>query len=362
MKKIALLIPSLDAGGMERVMTELANYLVAQPYVEVHLVLYGINRRIFYQLSENIKVYQPNFKFESRWRTWYTVRTMLFLRGNMFKLNPDCILSFGEYWNNLVLLALFQLPFPIILGDRSSPEKRLTCFQNMLRKFLYPKASAVIVQTDMARRIYERMIPKTSIVTIGNPIRSIAIDPGTPRENVVLSIGRLIESKHHDILIKIFHSVGMPGWKLIIVGEDAQRQSNQSRLKQLIKHLNAEESIFLVGKQHDVDSFYRRASVFAFTSSSEGFPNVLGEALSAGLPVISFNCVAGPSDLIQDGENGFLVPLFDKKSFIEKLKLLMQDQALRDYMSSNAIESVKKFNVDIIGATYYNLLMKSINS
>ena len=124
------------------------------------------------------------------------------------------------------------------------------------------------------------------------------------KENIVLSVGRLIRSKHHDKLIEIFSHVA-PGWKLIIVGDDSQKQNNMILLKDLIPKLNMNEKIILAGNQSDVDSYYLKSKIFAFTSSSEGFPNVVGEAMSAGLAVVAFDCVAGPSELIQSGETDF---------------------------------------------------------
>ncbi|MDZ7634136.1 MAG: glycosyltransferase [Bacteroidales bacterium] len=99
--------------------------------------------------------------------------------------------------------------------------------------------------------------------------------------------------------------------------------------------------LYWKGYQSDTDNYYRRSRIFAFMSSSEGFPNVLGEALSAGLPVVSYDCLAGPSDLISDGDNGFLIPLFDRELFKEKLTLLMANDELASTISQAAVLSVK---------------------
>jgi glycosyltransferase involved in cell wall biosynthesis len=66
------------------------------------------------------------------------------------------------------------------------------------------------------------------------------------------------------------------------------------------------DKVFLEGEQKEIDPWYHRAKLFAFTSSSEGYPNVVGEALSAGLPVVAYDCIAGPSDMIDDGKTGIL--------------------------------------------------------
>jgi GalNAc-alpha-(1->4)-GalNAc-alpha-(1->3)-diNAcBac-PP-undecaprenol alpha-1,4-N-acetyl-D-galactosaminyltransferase len=133
-------------------------------------------------------------------------------------------------------------------------------------------------------------------------------------------------------------------------------QQNMNRLNDLVKELGAQDRITLAGRQSDVESYYLRSKIFAFTSSSEGFPNVIGEAMSAGLPVISFDCVAGPSDMITDGENGFLIPLFDYRNFERKLHILMHDKKLREKLGANSKASIRKFAIEGIGEQFYSFI------
>lgn len=341
---------------MERVMSELSWYFCQQSELEVHLVLYGIKRDIFYQIPVNLIVHRPGFDFDNRKRFWHTLRTLAFLRSKIKNHRPDSILSFGEYWNNFVLLALFGLPYPIYISDRCQPDKSLGYLHDRLRNWLYPKAAGVIAQTEKAKRIYEGMFNHPNIMVIGNPIREIPDKPSIIKENIVLSVGRLIKSKHHDELIKLFVRLNKPGWKLIIVGDDAQKQQNKVRLETLINDLEAKDLVHLAGKRIDVEDFYLRSKIFAFTSSSEGFPNVIGEAQSAGLPVVAFDCIAGPSDMIKDGQNGFLVPLFDYNLFSQRLTALMDNAALRETFGLSAKKSIQAFSVSNIGAQFLQLL------
>jgi glycosyltransferase involved in cell wall biosynthesis len=358
-KRICLLIPSLHTGGMERVMSELAAHFCQKSDLEVHLVLYGINRDIFYNLPDNLTIHRPSFEFDNDKRLLHTLKTLWFLRTTIRRLNPDSVLSFGEYWNNFVLLALYGLRYPVYVSDRCQPDKSLGRVHDMLRNHLYRNAKGVIAQTIHAKRIYEAMYQHPCIAVIGNPIRSIVPQTAIQREKVVLSVGRLIASKHHDELIRLFVRVRRPGWKLIIVGDDAIKQQNKSRLQALIEDLGATDCVELAGKRNDVENFYLRSSIFAFTSSSEGFPNVIGEAQSAGLPVVAFDCIAGPSDMIQDGENGFLVPLFNYELFAERLAALMDNSVLREQLGQAAQQSIRKFSTDAIGEKFYTLLTNS---
>ena len=171
-------------------------------------------------------------------------------------------------------------------------------------------------------------------------------------------VGRLIKTKHQDKLIEMFARVSPPDWKLVIVGYDHLKQQHMERLKNLAKELNVEQRVIFTGKQNNTEDYYLKSSIFAFTSSSEGFPNVIGEAMSAGLPIVAFDCVAGPSEMIINGHNGFLIPLFDYDLFQNKLLQLMQDKDLREDFGANARESIKRFSGEKICETFYRFILE----
>ena len=355
-KKLCLVIPSLQAGGMERVMSELAHYFAAREEIEVHLVLYGITREIFYPIPDNILISIPRFRFNNKWRLWCTIKTICFLRNEIKRIKPYSILSFGEYWNSFVLIALFRLRFPVFVSDRCQPDKNLGRIHGLLRKILYPLSAGIIAQTEKAAEIYGEIGLNRNIAVIGNPIRQIAERPGIKREKIVLTVGRLINTKHHDKLIELFLSLSDLEWRLVIVGYDHLKQKNSKCLQSIITEHNAETRVILAGKQDDVDAYYLRSGIFAFTSSSEGFPNVIGEAMAAGLPVVAFDCVAGPSEMIEDKKNGFLVPLFDYVLFRERLSVLMEDSELRTAFGKAAKRDIFKYSVDNIGKKYLKFI------
>jgi len=358
MSRICLIIPSLQSGGMERVMAELAKYFVEKRGVKVHLVLYGKSRQIFFPIPGDLKVHRPSFDFTENRRLFSTLKTLLFLRRTIKKIQPDTILSFGEYWNNFVLLALLGMNISIFVSDRCKPDKSLGKVQDLLRKWLYPRASGIIAQTSKAKESYTDQNLNKNIKVIGNPIYQVSSNgESTEKENIVLTVGRLIKTKHHDRLIKMFKEISAEGWKLVIVGGDALKQNGMERLKKLVKKLDMEDVIEFTGTVSDIESYYKKSKIFAFTSSSEGFPNVIGEALSAGLPVITYDCIAGPSDMVDDGKNGFLVPLFEDRTYSEKLKKLMDDKNLRREMGKQAKKKIQEFSIEKIGEEYYKFIL-----
>jgi GalNAc-alpha-(1->4)-GalNAc-alpha-(1->3)-diNAcBac-PP-undecaprenol alpha-1,4-N-acetyl-D-galactosaminyltransferase len=356
-KKLCLVIPSLQAGGMERVMSELIGYFALNKYIEIHLVLYGISREIFYTIPDSIIIHKPSFRFNNKWRFYNTIRTLYYLRNTIKRINPKSILSFGELWNSFVIITLFGLKYPIFISDRCQPDKSFGKFHDWLRIKLYTRASGIIAQTEKAMEIYNSQFSHKNIKVIGNPIKTINLTNSIEKENIVLMVGRLIRTKHQDKLIELFMRISQPGWKLVIVGYDHLKQNISERLKKIIEDKHAEDSVILAGKQTDVESYYLKSKIFAFTSSSEGFPNVIGEAMSACLPVVTFDCVAGPSEMIKDNYNGFLIPLFDYKLFQEKLEILMKDEDLRDIYGKRSREYIMKFSITRIGEKYLQFIM-----
>lgn len=342
---------------MERVMSELGHYFAINESLDLHLVLYGKSPSVFYSLPANLSLYKPNFVFNNRYLLWNTLKTLLFLRKQIKQIQPDTILSFGEYWNSFVLLALFGLKFPVYISDRCKPDKQYNQLHKRLRNWLYPKAAGIIAQTNTAKEIYFKQFNHQNIEVIGNPIRKLKPISPIEKRNWILTAGRLIKTKHHDRLIKIFSKLNAPEWKLVIAGGNALKQNNFKFLQNLIKEMGLKDRVILTGEVPGIDEYFQKSKIFAFTSSSEGFPNVVGEALSARLPVVSYDCVAGPSEMIVDSENGFLVPVFDDAQFQEKLQLLIDNENLRRKMAEKTPGSIKKFSIDTIGEQYLDFIL-----
>lgn len=356
-KKLCLVIPTLQAGGMERVMSELTHFFCEKEEVEVHLILYGRSIHFFYELPPRLIIHTPDFSFNNIFRQVFMLRRLHYLRNTIKHIRPDVILSFGEYWNSFVLLAHWGLKYPVFVSDRCQPGKKMSPLHHLLRQLLYPRATGIVAQTAIAKHIYSHQLRHKNIRVIGNPIRVSASGHGTPKEDMVLSVGRLIRSKNHAQLIELFVKINKPGWKLVIVGGNALKTDLKSELRNLIDKLMVTDKVILTDDQREVENYYRTSKIFAFTSESEGFPNVIGEAQSFGLPVIAFDCVAGPSDMIHDNHNGFLIPLHNYDMFGQKLSLLMDSPELRERFGANAMKSIKQFSTEAIGNEFYDFIV-----
>jgi len=350
--KICLIIPSLKVGGMERVMSELANYLAGQN-TEVWLVLM-FRDEIFYTLDPRIQLVRPSIK--KRFNATYAFYLFPFLRRRIKAIDADAVLSFGERYNSYVLIATLGLKTPVYISDRSSPHKRLSKFNLKLSKLLYRRAAGIIAQTSKAAELLSARLDgaQSNIRVIHNPLRKIELAP-YQKKNQIIALGRLVREKRYDRLLKIMALLQNKSWKLVIVGEGRFREL----IEKQIEEYGLQDRVVLAGQQRDVDSFLGESRIYVLTSDIEGFPNALCEAMAHGLACIAYDCVAGPSDIIRDGENGILVEEGDAQRYARELDLLIEDADKREHLGSEAVKIRDSLHVDTIFEEYRQFIFST---
>ncbi|MBK7107880.1 MAG: glycosyltransferase [Bacteroidetes bacterium] len=350
-KKIALIVPSLNIGGMERVMVELAWYFSTKSNIKITLILLS-NKTKYYELPNSLVLIQPEFDYKKYSRVVFTLKIFLYLRKALKELKPNSLLSFSERYNAFVLLAAIGLGIKLYVSNRASPFYSAGRMIDLINFYTYRMASGIIAQTNLAKEQLFKKSNHKNIIVIGNPIRSIA-QSGTQKENIILYVGRFSDQKNQYSLVEYFAAINNMNWVIKFVGDGLKMQQTISK----VEKLGLTEYVQFEGMRTDIEFFYNQASIFAFTSLSEGFPNALGEAMAAGLACISYDCVAGPADLIDDGVNGFLIPLGNEKLYIERLKLLMEDADLRKRFGIAAREKMKQFSADKIAQQYLDFIL-----
>jgi len=351
-KKLAFVIPSLKVGGMERVMSEIVNYLVALDDYEVILILMS-NRENHYGLKENIQIIRPNDQDQRN-----MFNTFLYLRKTLKRIRPYSLLSFGSMYNSFVILASLHLNINVYVSDRSNPRRNtyFTLKKNpierhdgfvhfLLKRILYKRTKGIFAQTKLSKSIEENTLKHKNVVYIPNPIKHIRNENNKGRENIILNVGRFIKTKQQIVLIDIFDEIQNYDWRLVFLGDGPELED----AKKYAAKLKTSERIIFEGNVTNVDKYYKKAKIFAFTSMSEGFPNALGEALNSNLACVAFDCEAGPSDLIINDYNGFLVELNNVEKYQEKLSLLMSQKDLRKrFIENSKIHMNENFNRDKI--------------
>ena len=345
-----LVIPSLVAGGMERVMTELAGYFSGKTGHDIWLVSL-VNRDLFYDLPERITFIAPRFRMNDGIRLLSLIKTYFFLRKQVRRVKPYTLLSFGGKYNSFVLLACKGLSVKTYISDRSRPGIGYGWLLDHLNPITYRRADGIIAQTEHARQVIFEKTGHENIKVIGNPIH--IINAGyQQRKTTILNVGRFIPSKRQEELVRIFADVRTGPWKLIFVGDGPGLPGTKS----LAVQLGIEKYVEFVGFTKDVGKYYAESMIFAFTSLSEGFPNALAEAMSYGLACISYDCEAGPGDLIDDGVNGFLLPLNEGENYRIKLQYLMDSPEVRQSMGKAAIEKIRSYDISNIGNEYLEFI------
>jgi GalNAc-alpha-(1->4)-GalNAc-alpha-(1->3)-diNAcBac-PP-undecaprenol alpha-1,4-N-acetyl-D-galactosaminyltransferase len=355
--KVVCIIHSLKIGGMERVMAVLLNNFSKYPNVELHLLLIGRTREVVQEIPDTVYLYKPKWEFNEKQRFYNTLKTLQFIRSTLVKITPDTILSFGEMWNTLVLIANIGLPFPVFVADRSKPNKNLGKLQNFLRDALYPRAKGFIAQTEKSKEVAERKNWNKNSKIIGNPVNFQSVVDFDKKKAVVLTVGRLIPTKNVNRLIVMFAEIQKEShWKMFIVGGNAKKLNLLEIYQNQVTEAKLQDTVFLLGEKSDVKPYYTEASIFAFSSTSEGFPNALAEGMAAGCACIAYDCIAGPSDIIDDGVNGFLIPEGNENLFKEKLLLLMNDTNLRARFAAAAQKKIKQFEAKEISKRFFNFI------
>lgn len=351
--RIMLISPDLSAGGAERVMATLANNMARMRDIEVHFILL-VRGNEFYTIDQRVHLHRPTFDYKQSSRIVAMIKTCIYLRNKIRKLEPYSYLSFGGKYNSLALLAGLGLKSKSFVSDRSRPGISYGRFQDNFNRLLYPKATGLIAQTSQAKDCYWKTLKHSNIKVIGNPV-PILFDSGIEKKKVILNVGRFIPTKKQELLLEVFSSINNRDWELWFLGEGEL----ENHCKNRAVTLGISDRVKFLGSQKHILPYYNQCSIFAFTSVSEGFPNALAEAMSAGCACISFDCVAGPSDLIENSKNGFLVPIEDDSLYKIRLQQLLDDEQLRIKFGIEARKTTVTLEDWKITKKYLNFLLES---
>lgn len=355
--KLVFVIPTLGSGGAERVLSSLANDWIERKNCEIEIITL-MKGDDFYSINNKIRIHRLNYSSNGVVKLFNIITLFWKLRSLIKELKPDVSISFIRASNIFTLLAMIGLKMKLIISERDSPNTPLSTIYKFLRQKLYPYSSGIIVQTKEYEKFILKEVGYINCKVIPNPVRNI-LNENIKREKIIISVGRLIPVKGHAYLIEAFAKCrNKDNWKLIILGEGALKND----LIKKAKELGVENQVEFMGATTKVDYWLCKASIFAFTSLSEGFPNALAEGMSASLPCVSFNCKTGPEDLIKDSFNGYLVRVGDIENFSLKLEKLIQEPALRNYLGKNAKEVSNTLKFSEISDKYYNFILEIINT
>ena len=210
----------------------------------------------------------------------------------------------------------------------------------------YARFDAVAVLTERDREEYERLLPGTRIVRIPNAVHSLDQVHSDHRSKIAVAAGRLFPQKGFDLLIPAWAKLveTYPDWQLRIYGSGERK----GELRELIEEHHLYNHVLLMGHTDRLDDELAKASFYVLSSRFEGLPMVMIEAMSHSLPVVSFACPTGPSDVLTHGVDGLLVPPEDSDALADAMARLMGDRALRANMGVAAVRTAASYGPDAV--------------
>lgn len=375
--KIAYCIAgTCHSGGMERVLANKANYLVKHGYEVLIVTTDQRGEAPFFPLDERIKCYDLDINYEEnnggsflnklihypgkQWR--HRKRLSALLKRE----RPDITISM--FCNDVSFMPDIRDGSKKVLEIHFSKYKRMQYGRRGLWKLAdrwfsrqdekwVRRFDKFVVLTEEDSRYWGNL----SNMTVIPNARTFTPSGIADMENrKVIAVGRYTFQKGFDRLVEAWNLVApdFPDWELEIVGDGEDREM----LKTMIDRYGLGGSVHLVPANNEIEKHYIGSSVYVMTSRYEGLPMVLLEAQAFGLPVVSFRCKCGPSDLIADGENGYLVDEGDIKGFVFKLKKVMSDVELRRKMSQNALTSSGRFSEERVMQHWIELFESLVKS
>lgn len=336
--RIALVVSSLQCGGAERIAVQMVDYWAAQGHEVSLIYFHEPGQKLFFAPRVEVRrmeitIAPPSGTIGRVLRFFTRVRK---IRQALVSSKAEVVISHGDLMNIFSLFASRKLALPAIVTEHSMPQVYpQSRFLRMLRSSIYGSARAIVVLNETAAEFFRNSFG-TSVHVIENPVLpppgEIVRDP----QRQIIALGRLSFEKGLDMLIRAFGLIAavVPGVSLVIWGEGPERNS----LERLVKELSLQDRVRLPGITAEPHREIARSLFVVLSSRSEAFPTVIGEALSCGVPVISFDCPSGPRAMIRDGIDGLLVPPDDTGALALAMKRLLDDAELRQRLSSRAVE------------------------
>jgi glycosyltransferase involved in cell wall biosynthesis len=358
-RTVQLLIPvDYAAGGLQRSAVALRNALESAGY--------AVTIYCFKVLPDGLARQYPFVRpiaGERRGKLFFWLATFAALRRQIREQRPDAVIAFGTVPAILLPIAAAFIKVPVTIGSERAylPAERLPALLGRLRRVCFPRLDFIVCQTAGIRNWYAEhlRIGDRKLVVIPNivaaaPSSTIEIGRAPAERENILCVGRLEEQKGFHFALEIFARVleSRPKALLTMVGDGPLRDE----LKRSANALGIGARINFRGQLADLADEWAGADLFLFTSLYEGFPNALAEAMANGLAAVAFDCPTGPSELITDGVDGYLVPVRDVDAASARCVELLANPDERRRFGQRAREVAERYSAEQIGKLWLGLI------
>lgn len=380
--KIIYLINSLkNPGGMERVLINKANYFSEKFNYEIFIITTDQNNMDnFYKLNKEIKCIdlKINYYEDFRKNIMKRIRPFLYkqkkhkllLEKQILKIKPDFVVSLG-------CEDTYFLPK---LKDKSLKIREFHFGKNFRREYVKSfnkgliykiKANIDTLREELLIKKYDKVILLTkedlknwknrlNMKVIPNSISNIPFKVSSCENKKIISVGRLDGQKGYDRLVEVWKIIKTKDianeWVLEIYGEGIDKNIIEKK----IKNYDLQNSLFLKGTTNKIEEKYQESSIYVMTSRYEGFGMVLVEAMAFGIPTISFDCFSGPSDIIKNNVDGYLIENGNIERMAEKICYLIENEMIRKQLGMNARKNIERFSNEIVMNRWKKLFEKSL--
>lgn len=368
MNKVAYVIDCMyNSGGMERVLTVCANAL-ADAYEITIISAFQGGRQDYFTLKPQIRRHDlgigDTIPAKEKKRE-YRKRLSDFLKNEHF----NTVVSLGGMDFDFLhairdgsrKMVWFHFAINIAETTWAGPNPNLLAkikakLQTCKRIYHGRKYNNIVVISKADLHQWQRFTNRISMIYNPVTITPTAVSDLSPKR--VISVGRLDFQKGYDFLIDAWKMVVLkhPDWRLDIFGEGPLRQ----QLQEQIERQGLSDVVYLKGRSGDISREYVSHSVYVMSSRAEGFPLVLMEAASCGLPLVSFDCPSGPSEIIENGKNGFLIDrVGDVQAMAERICQLMENESLRRKLGHQAKVMASRFSIERMREDWMKLFLKN---
>lgn len=285
------------------------------------------------------------------------------LKAALKAIDPDVVISLGTEdklfltsirgrWKKVREFHLTTNIREVLYGYQSVKNHIIAKVADFIDFNLFMRGfDKVVLLSEHEKRLYWNRNDKVCVIPNPQTFQSDTVS--SLKNKKVISVGRLEYQKNYASLIRIFSIVNkkFPDWKLEIYGDGPDRQFLQKQ----IDSLGLTGIIELKGNTNHIKEALLDASCFVLSSRWEGMPLVMIEAMTCGLPLISYDCPSGPVDLITEGENGCLIPFGDETEFASKIIALIENEDLRARLGAGAKAKSELFAPERIMSAWHEL-------
>ena len=362
--RVAFVADALGAGGAQKMMAFVINSV--SDFCDNILIILQDDKGLFYSLPCNSKIVTlqcekkiekyPNSRFwklKSLYDRIHETKTIL------KKFNIDIVCGFGAYYSTIAVLAA-QKRIKTLVSERRSPA-HLDMFWQLFSSWIYRKANMVVFQTKGAQSFYKKLnsdhtcvIPNPYLGNIERPIIRVE----ETRKVIAMAAARLEYEKGFDVGIKAMYEIVKthPDYSMEIYGKG----DFDGLFGDLITNLGLNNKIVYKGLSKNVIDDICDVSVFILPSRIEGIPNILLEAIGAGIPCVAADCPPGGAHLlIGENEYGLLVPVENEGELANSVNKMIEDPKLQNAYKSKTKEFRERFNADAIAELWRDAFSKS---